>query len=422
MKSILRTGLSGFNDSDIRSLFKSYDKNNSGQIDYKNYCGYLCGREELKPLPGQQKENANEAQNPNANIEVNNNASNNEPQLIQKQKTPIQTPRKTPLIPKDNNNQINPEQQISQKPIETAQPPIPEKEKENVDTSQQAKEYFKKLVNSLKEQINTNNGITYYTFLYELKNGCDENNALNIETLFNAFKSIGLNIPQNDINNFFNLLDFSGTGKIALDDIINTIVDPILDHRKYYIVNKFAKLDTEKKGDVLISLLKEKYNPKGHPDVIAGNISEEEAFKQFCYTLDIYCGIRMVKDAINYKQFVEYYNGISSSILDENYFIDILIKSKIILNENNEYKLNLLSGNEQTKIEEQQSLLDYMIHLADLAHNTKLFEISRKWVELLSEEFWRQGDMEKELNLPVSFLCDREEFEQNVQIARASRG
>jgi len=109
-----------------------------------------------------------------------------------------------------------------------------------------------------------------------------------------------------------------------LDDIINTIVDPILDHRKYYIVNKFAKFDTEKKGEVLISLLKEKYNPKGHPDVIAGKISEEEAFKQFCYTLDIYCGIRMVKDAINYKQFVEYYNGISSSILDENYFIDIL--------------------------------------------------------------------------------------------------
>ena len=95
-----------------------------------------------------------------------------------------------------------------------------------------------------------------------------------------------------------------------------------------------------------------------------------------------------------------------------------LIKSKLILNENDEYKLNLLSGNEQTKIEEQQSLLDYMIHLADLAHNTKLFEISRKWVELLSEEFWRQGDMEKELNLPVSFLCDRED----IDIPKSQKG
>ena len=87
-----------------------------------------------------------------------------------------------------------------------------------------------------------------------------------------------------------------------------------------------------------------------------------------------------------------------------------LIKSKISLNENNEYKLNLLTGNEHSKNEEQQSLLDFILHLADLAHNTKLFRISLQWVELLSEEFWRQGDLEKQLNLPVSFLCDRDDI------------
>ena len=57
----------------------------------------------------------------------------------------------------------------------------------------------------------------------------------------------------------------------------------------------------------------------------------------------------------------------------------------------NEYKLNLLSGNEQTKNEEQQSLLDFMIHLAYLAYNTKLFDISLKWAEFLSEEFWNKA-------------------------------
>ena len=87
-----------------------------------------------------------------------------------------------------------------------------------------------------------------------------------------------------------------------------------------------------------------------------------------------------------------------------------VIKSKIVLNENNEFRLNLLSGNEQTKNEEQQSLLDFILHLADLAHNTKLFDVSLKWVALLSEEFWRQGDLEKKKNLPVSFLCDREKY------------
>ena len=88
-----------------------------------------------------------------------------------------------------------------------------------------------------------------------------------------------------------------------------------------------------------------------------------------------------------------------------------VIKSRIpdeILDGNkNNIKFELLSKNPKTQFEEQQSLLDFFIHSADLAHNTKLFKISIQWVELLSNEFWLQGDKEKNLKLPVSFLCDR---------------
>lgn len=96
-----------------------------------------------------------------------------------------------------------------------------------------------------------------------------------------------------------------------------------------------------------------------------------------------------------------------------------LIKSKMTFNEDdNTYRLNLLSGDERTRSDEQQSLLDFILHLADLAHNTRLFNISIKWVELLSEEFWRQGDLEKEHNLPISFLCDRE----NTNVPQSQKG
>ena len=69
--------------------------------------------------------------------------------------------------------------------------------------------------------------------------------------------------------------------------------------------------------------------------------------------------------------------------------------------------ITILSGDDKMKFEEQQMVLDFFIHSADLAHNTKLFDISLQWVELLSNEFWLQGDKEKSLNLPVSFLCER---------------
>ena len=89
-----------------------------------------------------------------------------------------------------------------------------------------------------------------------------------------------------------------------------------------------------------------------------------------------------------------------------------LIKTKIKAWEVEEQsRFNLLSGNEATKFDEQQILLNYLIHAADLGHNTKKFEISLQWVELLSEEFWMQGDMERSKGIPISFLCDRNKID-----------
>ena len=89
-----------------------------------------------------------------------------------------------------------------------------------------------------------------------------------------------------------------------------------------------------------------------------------------------------------------------------------LIRAKIKSSEEEgQNRFILLSGNEKSKFDEQQMLLNYLIHAADLGHNCKKFEISLQWVELLCEEFWKQGDMEKSKEIPVSFLCDRDKID-----------
>ena len=56
-----------------------------------------------------------------------------------------------------------------------------------------------------------------------------------------------------------------------------------------------------------------------------------------------------------------------------------------------------------------------MVHCADLSNPTKPLDIYRRWVSLIMEEFFQQGDREREQGLDVSPMCDR----QNATIEKS---
>jgi hypothetical protein len=64
--------------------------------------------------------------------------------------------------------------------------------------------------------------------------------------------------------------------------------------------------------------------------------------------------------------------------------------------------------NQFSKFDLQQEFMNYVLHFADIAHPAKPWDIELKWSELIFKEFFNQGDKEKALKLPVSFLCDRD--------------
>ncbi|CAH8601955.1 unnamed protein product [Heterobilharzia americana] len=51
--------------------------------------------------------------------------------------------------------------------------------------------------------------------------------------------------------------------------------------------------------------------------------------------------------------------------------------------------------------------LSLIVHCADISHPAKEWNLHEQWSDILCEEFFRQGDRERELNLPISPLCDR---------------
>ena len=80
IQGIFRTGLTGFSESDLDSLFPLYDKNNSGQIDYKNFCSFLYGREPLNPMTNNSQSllnQQNDSNNINQKMKINENINQN---------------------------------------------------------------------------------------------------------------------------------------------------------------------------------------------------------------------------------------------------------------------------------------------------------------------------------------------------------
>ena len=56
---------------------------------------------------------------------------------------------------------------------------------------------------------------------------------------------------------------------------------------------------------------------------------------------------------------------------------------------------------------DKETLLKSLLHLADIGNPTKPWDISRQWSDLVVQEFFAQGDREKEEGLPVSANMDR---------------
>ena len=52
-------------------------------------------------------------------------------------------------------------------------------------------------------------------------------------------------------------------------------------------------------------------------------------------------------------------------------------------------------------------VLQNMVHCSDLSNPTKPLDIYRKWVDRIMEEFFRQGDRERDAGMEISPMCDR---------------
>ncbi|KAK9820126.1 hypothetical protein WJX72_006367 [[Myrmecia] bisecta] len=61
--------------------------------------------------------------------------------------------------------------------------------------------------------------------------------------------------------------------------------------------------------------------------------------------------------------------------------------------------------------EKRSTVLSFCVHCADIANPAKPLHLGQQWTDRVMQEFFSQGDKERERGLPVSPLCDREKVQ-----------
>ena len=404
----------------INNYYKRYRSSNE-----KNYNLYINNKPRFFPFKiNNNKSKNNYAKNNIVSLSVQANNDLNEEKLENSNKTSkkyLKTEKMQSQSPerKEKKVTINENQPLDSNNLS--------KSKNKINTSIRKKRESVPLVTFINEHINDVKDITSFDFnIFELKKKIGYDNILPIMG-FAVLKTLGL--ADNKIISIKKLKPF-------LKSVSNSYLKTTLYHNSlhgadvtqslmvFFLNSNSEEICETTVLDLLGMIISAMGHDLGHPGLNNGfhinastelgiTYNDKSCLENF-HSAYLFRILRKEENNILEKFSVQNYKTIRKRMISQILATDManhgenisLIRSKIKSRQYQE-KFLFLSGNDKTKFEEQQILLDYIIHMADLGHNCKKFDISVIWIQLLCEEFWAQGDQERERGLPISFMCDR---------------
>ena len=276
-RTMLKIGITGLTADEISQLYSQFNPNSQGLLDYKEFVSNLYANKSI--------------------------TSKKQPQGMESQ----------PQRPDEKavQNNLNKKEFLSQDPVE-------------------------QVLNKIRQKL-ASRGVEGVCSLARNFRIIDDNNTQTID--FNEFKKcckdfeFGLN--DNQIQMAFVSFDRDNTGEIDYDEFLRTIRGEMNDFRKNLVNQVFNKLDINGNGEISFDEIQAKYNARNHPEVLSGRKTEEEILKEFMDTFqDTYnylCGTE-TDNIITLEEFMEYYENVSMTIDNDEYF-EIMLNNGWNLNQ-----------------------------------------------------------------------------------------
>jgi len=153
----------------------------------------------------------------------------------------------------------------------------------------------------------------------------DDNNSrsLDLYEFTKAMKDYMLGFSDGEIKTVFAYFDVDRSGSLDYDEFIRALRGPMNASRKRLVAQAYTKLDKDGNGYIDINDIKGVYSAKTHPDVLQGKKTEEQILLEFLETFETHHSLRnngAPDHIVTKEEFEEYYNNVSASIDNDQYF------------------------------------------------------------------------------------------------------
>lgn len=177
-------------------------------------------------------------------------------------------------------------------------------------------------LNKLKSQLRSRGGKTIMGLGRQFRIMDDNGNRrLDINEFVKAVHDYGVVLTMPEAQSLFAFFDKNGDNELNYDEFLVSCRDRINEFRLKFVRQAFAKLDKNGNGRVEIDDLIDVYNVEKHPEYLQGKKTKEQVLTEFMGTFEQYSDIRGLGDGvITQEEFIDYYNFISASIDNDQYF------------------------------------------------------------------------------------------------------
>ena len=158
----------------------------------------------------------------------------------------------------------------------------------------------------------------------------DDNNdkTIDLKEFTKLCRDYRIPLDEKEAKSLFKTFDNDKSGSIDYDEFVRAVTDRMNKRRIAIVKKAFAILDKNGNGLVELDDIRGTYNASKHPDVKSGKKTEDEVLGEFLDVFEYHFNLlndNKSKDrSITFEEFTEYYENISMSVENDDYFDLIL--------------------------------------------------------------------------------------------------